>query len=70
MPDALAQSLEFDVQRGLQYGQHDGVQFLRRRGQAIKVDPDRIGLLGDSAGAHLTALVALAGDKPPFVGAY
>ena len=26
VPDALAQSLEFDVQRGLQYGQHDGVQ--------------------------------------------
>ena len=26
VPDALAQSFEFDVQRGLQYGQHDGVQ--------------------------------------------
>jgi|SRR5262245_2353782 len=26
VPGALAQSLEFDVQRGLQYGQHDGVQ--------------------------------------------
>lgn len=144
VPDALAQSLEFDVQRGLQYGQHDGVQltgdlyapkapgkypalvavhgggwqvgnvgfyqywgpylaqrgyvlfaigyrlvrggtntypeavhdvragvqFLRSRGEAIKVDPDRIGLIGDSAGAHLAALVALAGDKSPFVGAY
>ena len=29
VPDALAQSLEFDVQRGLQYGQHDGVQYRR-----------------------------------------
>src|SRR5262249_34073007 len=47
-----------------------GVQFLRSRGQAIKVDPDRIGLLGDSAGAHLAALVALAGDRPSFVGVY
>ena len=144
VPDALVQSLEFDVQRGLQYGQHDGVtltgdlytpkapgkypalvavhgggwqagsasgyqhwgpylaqrdyvlfaidyrlvrdgkktypeavhdvraavQFLRSRGEAIKVDPDRIGLIGDSAGAHLAALVALAGEKPPFAGAY
>lgn len=26
VPDALAQSLEFDVQRGLQYGQHDSVR--------------------------------------------
>ena len=144
VPDALAQSFEFDVQRGLQYGQHDSVeltgdlyapkapgkypalvavhgggwqagnagfyrhwgpclaqrgyvlfaidyrlvrggtnaypaavhdvrasvQFLRSRGEAIKVDPDRIGLIGDSAGAHLAALVALAGDKPTFAGAY
>ena len=27
------------------------------------LDPDRIGLIGDSAGAHLAALVALAGDQ-------
>jgi acetyl esterase/lipase len=46
------------------------VQFLRSRGEEIKVDPDRIGLLGDSAGGYFSALVALAGDKPPFVGAY
>ena len=46
------------------------VQFLRSRGEAIKVDPDRIGLIGDSAGAHLAALVALVGDKPPFAGSY
>src|SRR5262245_2652327 len=26
VPDVRAQSLEVDVQRGLQYGQHDGVQ--------------------------------------------
>ena len=46
------------------------VQFLRSRGGAVKVDPDRIGLIGDSAGGYFAALVALAGDKPPFVGAY
>lgn len=142
--DARAQSVEFDVQRGLQYGQHDGVnltadlytpkapgkypalvavhggalnvgsaalyrhwgpylaqrgyvllaidyrlmtdgkkkypdaahdvragvQFLRSHSEAIKVDPDRIGLIGDSGGAYLAALVALSGDEPPFAGAY
>jgi acetyl esterase/lipase len=44
------------------------VQFVRSRGEAIKVDPDRIGMMGDSAGGHLVALVALAGDHPTFKG--
>jgi acetyl esterase/lipase len=47
-----------------------GVQFLRSGSEALKVDPDRIGLIGDSTGAYLAALVALSGDEPPFVGAY
>ena len=46
------------------------VQFLRSRGEAVKVDPERIALIGDSAGAHLASLVALAGDTPLFRGAY
>jgi acetyl esterase/lipase len=46
------------------------VQFVRSRGEAIKVDPDRLALMGDSAGAHLAALVALAGDAPPFRDGY
>ena len=37
---------------------------------SVKVDPKRIGCIGDSAGAHLAALVALAGDAPPFCTAY
>jgi len=41
------------------------VQFLRSQAAALKVDPDRIGCIGDSAGAHLAALVALAGDSTP-----
>ena len=44
------------------------IQFLRSRGEALKVDPDRIGLMGDSAGGHLVALVGLAGDHPAFKG--
>jgi acetyl esterase/lipase len=46
------------------------VQFLRGRGEAVKADPARLALMGDSAGAHLAALVALAGEAPPFAGAY
>src|SRR5262249_61375247 len=46
------------------------VQFLRNKAAALKVDPTRIGCMGDSAGAHLAALVALTGDSPPFADAY
>lgn len=42
------------------------VQFLRSKAAALNVDPDRVALLGDSAGGHLAALVALAGDRAPF----
>jgi len=41
------------------------VQFMRSQAAALKVDPTRIGCMGDSAGAHLAALVALTGDSPP-----
>jgi len=40
------------------------VQYLRGRGTTIKVDPDRIGAMGDSSGGHLVALLALSGDSP------
>jgi acetyl esterase/lipase len=42
------------------------VQFVRAKAGELGVDPDRIGLIGDSAGAHLSALVALAGGEPQF----
>jgi acetyl esterase/lipase len=42
------------------------VQFLRQQAASYQLDPERIGLMGDSAGAHLASLVALAGDLPPF----
>ncbi len=46
------------------------VQFVRHKAAGINVDPNRIGLMGDSAGAHLAALVALAWNEPQFADAY
>ena len=46
------------------------VQFVKGHAAALKLDPERVGLIGDSAGGHLVALVALAGDDPAFAGAY
>ena len=40
------------------------VQFVRGSAGQIKVDPERIGLFGASAGAHLASLAALGGDSP------
>jgi acetyl esterase/lipase len=44
------------------------VQFVRGSAGQIKVDPERIGLFGASAGGHLSALAALGGGN--FKGAY
>src|SRR5262245_18865984 len=46
------------------------VQFVRANAERLGIDPDRIGAMGDSAGAHLVALVALAGDDPLFSSEY
>src|SRR5581483_10401919 len=45
-----------------------GVQFLRGKADAFGIDPQRIGIMGASAGAHLAALAALGGKK--FLGGY
>jgi acetyl esterase/lipase len=46
------------------------VQFVRGSAGQIKVDPERIGLFGASAGAHLASLAALGGASSLFKGAY
>lgn len=44
------------------------VQFVRGNAKDLNLDPERVGLFGASAGAHLAALAALAG--PQFAGGY
>jgi acetyl esterase/lipase len=46
------------------------VQFMRASAQELRLDPARFVLWGNSAGAQLAALVALAGDSPLFAGGY
>ena len=45
-----------------------GVQFVRGKAGEFNIDPQRVGLLGASAGGHLSALAALSGSK--FAGGY
>jgi acetyl esterase/lipase len=44
------------------------VQYVRGNAKDLNLDPERVALLGASAGAHLAAMAALAG--PQFAGAY
>jgi acetyl esterase/lipase len=55
---------------GVVYDCKAAVQFVRANAEEFGLDPDRIGMIGDSAGAHLSALVALAGDEPLFSDQY
>ena len=45
------------------------VRFLRSNAKSLKVNPDRIGALGFSAGAHLALLLGLTGPADGFDGA-
>jgi acetyl esterase/lipase len=55
---------------GAVYDTKAAVQYVRAKAGELGIDPERIGLVGDSAGAHLSALVALAGEEPAFASEY
>lgn len=44
------------------------IRFLKANAAAYHIDPDRIGVLGNSAGAHLAAMVALSANHPELEG--
>lgn len=46
------------------------VQYIRGMAAEFDLDAERIAMMGDSAGAHLAALVAMAGNSALFAGAY
>jgi acetyl esterase/lipase len=47
---------------GSAYDVKAAIQFVRAKAGELGIDPERIALMGDSAGAHLAALIGLAAD--------
>ncbi|SHI37786.1 alpha/beta hydrolase [Wenxinia saemankumensis] len=45
------------------------IRWLRARADTFGVDPRRVAVMGESAGGHLAAMVALTGDDPEMEGA-
>lgn len=44
------------------------IRYLRAHAAELKIDPERIGVMGGSAGGHLTGLLAMTSGKPEFEG--
>src|SRR5260370_2063549 len=55
---------------GAVYDTRAAVQFVRAEAAEFGLDGERVGLTGDSAGAHLSALLALPGKEPFFSTQY
>lgn len=50
------------------YDAKAAVRFLRANAQKYKLDPDRIGVWGESAGGHLAALLGVSGEEKKLEG--
>ena len=44
------------------------IRFIRKNAKKFRANPDRIAVMGDSAGGHLVTLAGLTPDKPEFTG--
>jgi acetyl esterase/lipase len=55
---------------GAVYDTKAAVQYVRAKAAELNIDPERIGMMGDSAGGHLSSLVALAGEEPLYSSEY
>lgn len=44
------------------------IRYMRAHAAELKIDPERIGVMGGSAGGHLTGLLAMTTGKPEFEG--
>jgi acetyl esterase/lipase len=55
---------------GAVYDVKAAIQYVRAKAKELGIDPERIGMIGDSAGGHLSALVALAGEEPLYSSEY
>ena len=70
---AISYRLSKPGQKAFPEALHDvrsAIQFVKGRASELRVNPERVGVMGDSAGAHLAALVALAGDNPMFANVH
>jgi acetyl esterase/lipase len=70
---AVSYRLAKPNQKTFPHAVHDvlaGIQFVRGKAGGFNIDPERIGVLGSSAGGHLAALAALGGDARIFANAY
>ena len=65
----VAISINYETAKGKRWPNnlHDcknAVRWLRKNAETLGVDPDRIGVIGGSAGGHLALMVAYTGDEP------
>ena len=52
------------------YDVKTAIRWVRANGAEHHLDPERVGMIGDSAGGHMTLLCATTADRPEYEGPY